>query len=287
MIPESSPTRWATSEGVFLFQVPEEGSILSTEVIILLSSSLYAISIFFDQGEIKFSEEMLSIISLNFHPPHSMDEPENDKEQGFVVHSSFDRGICFQSIFHAASISNELSEFENAFLESVVNNLHNTLEREGRSVSDIPFLKDRKIINEIEEMLKDIDTKYKSLVASWSLAQGSESQTSRYDFTNVVYNGKIRMEELLYDLGERAIEAFNELLMSKHEKTILYRIAKSLVSLSNLLYEKELTETTDLLKFSHSEIILEANQSKKLFRLDVRSYEIDGEEYCDITIMSN
>jgi hypothetical protein len=182
---------------------------------------------------------------------------------------------------------NELSEFENAFLESVVNNLHNTLEREGRSVSDIPFLKDRKIINEIEEMLKDIDTKYKSLVASWSLAQGSESQTSRYDFTNVVYNGKIRMEELLYDLGERAIEAFNELLMSKHEKTILYRIAKSLVSLSNLLYEKELTETTDLLKFSHSEIILEANQSKKLFRLDVRSYEIDGEEYCDITIMSN
>jgi hypothetical protein len=75
--------------------------------------------------------------------------------------------------------------------------------------------------------------------------------------------------------------------MSKEEKIILYKIAKSLVSLSNLLYDSEIDKTTDHLKFSHSEIILEANHSKKLFRLDVRSYELEGEEFCDITIMSN
>lgn len=287
MLLETGPTRWATSEGVFLFQVPEVGSILKTEIIMLLSSSLYAISIFFDQGEIKFDEDNLTIISLNFHPPHSIEDSNNDKKEGYVVHSSFNQGICFQSIFHAENITNELSEFEKAFLESVVNNLHSTLEKEGRNVSSIPFLRDRKIINEIELMLQDIDSKYKSLVASWSLAQGNDCQSSRFDFTNVLYNGKIKMEELFYDLGERAIESFNELLMSKEEKIILYKIAKSLVSLSNLLYEKELTDTKDKLKFSHSEIILEANQSKKLFRLDVRSYEIDNEEYCDITIMSN
>ena len=89
MLLGSGPTRWASSEGVFLFQVPEEGSILSTEIIMLLSSSLYAISIFFDKGEIKFDEDNLTIISLNFHPPHTMEDSNNEKEGGYVISFSW------------------------------------------------------------------------------------------------------------------------------------------------------------------------------------------------------
>jgi len=280
------PLRWASSEGVFLFQVPDEDHMLPTEIVILLSSSLYAIQIFFNKGEIRFNNEDLSIIKLSFHPPYTSQEIE-DKNQGYVVHSSFKDGICFQSIFHAQEITNQLSEFETAFLDSVVNNLLDTLAKEGRSVSDIPFLKDRRVINEIEEMLHEIDNKYSSLAASWSLVVGPDSEMTRFEFTNVLYNGKIRVEELFYDLGDRAIESFNQLLMSNEEKNVLYKIAKSLVNLSGLLYEKQTNDshTEDHLKFSHSEIILESNITKRLFRLDVRSYEIEGEPYCDITIM--
>ncbi len=280
----SRPLRWASSEGVFLFQVPDEEHMLSTEIVILLSSSLYAIQIFFNKGEIRFNNEDLTIIKLNFHPPFTSQGSGN---QGYVVHSSFKEGICFQSIFYAQEVTNQLSEFEAAFLDSVVNNLLDTLAKEGRSVSDIPFLKDRQVIDEIEEMLHEIDNKYLSLAASWSLVIGPESENTRFEFTNVLYNGKIRVEELFYDLGDRAIESFNQLLLSKEEKNVLYKIAKSLVNLSGLLYEQHIDDShkEDLLKFSHSEIILESNITKRLFRLDVRSYEIEGEAYCDITIM--
>ncbi|NHJ32407.1 MAG: hypothetical protein FK732_06065 [Asgard group archaeon] len=280
------PLRWASSEGVFLFQVPDEEHFLPTEIVILLSSSLYAIQIFFNKGEIKFNNEDLSIIKLSFHPPHTEQE-DADESHGYVVHSSFKDGICFQSIFNAHEVTNQLSEFETAFLDSVVSNLLATLEKEGRTVSDIPFLKDRKVIDEIEEMLHEIDNKYKSLAASWSLVIGPESEYTRFEFTNVLYNGKIRIEELFYDLGDRAIESFNQLLMSNEEKNILYKIAKSLVNLSGLLYERKTddSQVEDKLKFSHSEIILESNITKRLFRLDVRSYEIEDEAFCDITIM--
>ena len=215
-----------------------------------------------------------------------MQEDEN-KKQGFVIHSSFKDGICFQSIFSASEVTDQLSEFETAFLDSVVNNLLDTLVKEGRSVSDIPFLKDRRIIDEIEEMLHEIDNKYQSLAASWSLAVGPDCESTRFHFTDVLYNGKIRVEELLYGLGDRAIESFNQLLMSNEEKNVLYKIAKSLVNLSGLLYERKTSESLieDKLKFYHSEIILESAITKRLFRLDVRSYEIDNEQFCDITIM--
>ncbi|MBK5113849.1 MAG: hypothetical protein KGD59_01810 [Candidatus Heimdallarchaeota archaeon] len=280
------PLRWASSEGVFLFQVPDEELFLQTEIVILLSSSLYAIQIFFNKGEIRFNNEDLNITKLSFHPPFSSQENE-DESPGFVVHSSFKGGICFQSIFHSHETTNQLSEFETAFLDSVVSNLLDTLEKEGRSVSDIPFLKDRRVIDEIEEMLHEIDNKYKSLAASWSLVTGSDSDNTRFEFSHVLYNGKIKVEELLYDLGDRAIESFNQLLMGNEEKNVLYKIAKSLVNLSSLLYEKQTddSQNEDKLKFSHSEIILESVITKRLFRLDVRSYEIDDEPYCDITIM--
>ncbi|MBN1328948.1 MAG: hypothetical protein JXA54_05700 [Candidatus Heimdallarchaeota archaeon] len=286
---EIRPTRWVTSEGVFLFQVPEEGSILPIEITMLLSSSLYAISVFFEYEQIKFEEEFMTIVRINFHHPFDTSNisEENDEEQGYVIHSSFKDNICCQSVFLALQINNQLSEFEKAFLDSVVSNLLETLRKEGRNVSDIPFLQNRFIIDETENMLQEIDTKYQSLVASWSLAYGFDCEMSKFDFINVLYNGKIRVEELFYDLGDRAIESFNQLLMSKEEKIILYKIAKSLVSLSSLLYEEEMKELEDKLKFSHSEIILESNQSKKLYRLDVRHYDLDGESFCDITIMSN
>ncbi|NHJ86774.1 MAG: hypothetical protein FK734_15025 [Asgard group archaeon] len=280
------PMRWATSEGVFLFQVPQDERIISTDIILLLSSSLYAISIFFEDGHIKFNDENSAIIRINFHPPLSNEEQEID-EEGYVIHSSFSNGICFQSIFLAEEINNQLSEFERAFLDSVVNNLLARLKEEGREVSDIPFLRDRAVIDEIEGMLHEIDSKYKSLVASWSLAVGPDCDDNRFDFTEIQYNGKIKVEDLFYDLGERAIESFNQLLMSKEEKIVLYKIAKGLVGLSGLLYENELEQHQDHLNFAHSEIILESSITKKLYRLDVRSYEVDEEQYCDITIMSN
>ncbi|MCG3253986.1 MAG: hypothetical protein KAX09_09055 [Candidatus Heimdallarchaeota archaeon] len=278
------PLRWASSEGVFLFQVPDDEHLLSTEIVILLSSSLYAIQIFFNKGQIKFNNEDLNIIKLTFHPPYTTEE---DEKKGYVIHSAFKDSICVQSIFLADQATNQLSEFESAFLDSVVNNLLETLVKEGRSVSDIPFLKDRRIIDEIEEMLHEIDNKYQSLAASWSLAVGPDGETTRFDFPHVLYNGKIRVEELFYDLGDRAIESFSQLLMSNEEKNVLYKIAKSLVNLSSLLYENQQTESIkeDKLNFSHSEIILESTITKRLFRLDVRSYEIDDEPYCDITIM--
>ncbi|MHA1211472.1 MAG: hypothetical protein ACTSSH_03330 [Candidatus Heimdallarchaeota archaeon] len=282
------PTRWGTSEGVFLFQVPEIEGLLSTEVIMLLSSSLYAISVFFEQSQLKFDQDSMSIVKINFHPPFDTEEEvTTDENQGFVIHSSFKDDICFQSVFNAKDVNDQLSEFEKVFLESVVNNILERLKKEGRTVSDIIFLRDRIIINEIESMFNEIDTKYQSLVASWSLSQGVDDETQSFDFSNILYNGKIRVEELFYDLGDRAIESFNELVMSKDEKMILYRIAKSLVSLSNLLYEEELKNLEDKLKFSHSEIILESIQTKKLYRLDVRSYDIEEESFCDITIMTN
>ena len=278
------PLRWASSEGVFLFQVPDDEHLLSTEIVILLSSSLYAIQIFFNKGQIKFNNEDLNIIKLTFHPPYTTEE---DEKKGYVIHSAFKDSICVQSIFLADQATNQLSEFESAFLDSVVNNLLETLVKEGRNVSDIPFLKDRRIIDEIEEMLHEIDNKYQSLAASWSLAVGPDGETTRFDFPHVLYNGKIRVEELFYDLGDRAIESFSQLLMSNEEKNVLYKIAKSLVNLSSLLYENQQTESIkeDKLNFSHSEIILESTITKRLFRLDVRSYEIDDEPYCDITIM--
>jgi hypothetical protein len=285
MMLKPGPTRWATSDGVFLFQVPEVGGILPIDTAMLLSSSLHAISIFFETCEIKFSDDALSIIRINFHPPFANES--DTKNQGYVIHSTFNQGLCFQSSFYANEINNELSEFEKAFLDSVANNLINRLISEGRPISDIPYLQNQTIIRDIEAMFHEIDTNYQSLVASWSLSQGPDCQNSRFDFIDVLYSGKIRMEELFYDLGERAIESYNMLLMSKEEKIILYKIAKSLVSLANLLYDGNTNKTKDELKFSHSEIILEANQSKKLYRLDVRSYELEGEEFCDITIMSN
>ena len=77
-------------------------------------------------------------------------------------------------------------------------------------------------------------------------------------------------------------------MLSKEEKIILYKIAKSLVSLSGLIYENQETnqQTKDTLKFYHSEILLESLVTKKKYRLDVRSYDIEGESYCDLTIMS-
>ncbi|NPE08249.1 MAG: hypothetical protein GNW80_08205 [Asgard group archaeon] len=268
----SGPLRWASSEGVFLFQVPDDEHLLSTEIVILLSSSLYAIQIFFNKGQIKFNNEDLNIIKLSFHPPYTTQEDEDEKK-GYVIHSAFKDGICVQSIFLADQATNQLSEFESAFLDSVVNNLLETLVKEGRSVSDIPFLKDRRVIDEIEEMLHEIDTKYQSLAASWSLAVGPDAETTRFDFPHVLYNGKIRVEELFYDLGDRAIESFSQLLMSNEEKNVLYKIAKSLVNLSGLLYENQKTDSIkeDKLNFSHSEIILESTITKRLFRLDVRS----------------
>ena len=283
----NKPLRWALSEGAFLFQVPDLEGFIPTDTIILLSSTLYAIEIFFEKGEIKFFNDNLSIIRINFHPPLIAEGTiENESTQGYVIHSAYKDGLCFQSIFLADEINNQLSEFEKAFLDSIVNNLLNTLTQHKRKVSDIPFLKDRVIIKDIEMMLNEIDTKYQSLVASWTLSLDPNVNQNRFEFGDVLYNGKIRVEEMFYDLGERAIESYNQLMMSKEEKIILYKIAKSLINLSGLLYEDYLQSADIQLKFFHSEIILESNVTKKLFRLYVRSYEIDGEPYCDITILS-
>jgi len=90
---------------------------------------------------------------------------------------------------------------------------------------------------------------------------------------------------LFYDLGDRAIESFNQILLDKEGKMVLYKIAKSLVGLSSLLYGND-NISDDKLNFAQSEIILEAEHSKKLYRLDVRSYDVEGEAFCDITIMA-
>jgi hypothetical protein len=279
--------RWASSEGAFLFQVPDEDTMFPLETTILLSSSLFAIAIFLEHGQLKFNDEQLNIIRLNFPPPFNLETEEGQEtnNEGYVIHSSYKGDFCFQSIFHAGEITNELSEFEKAFLDSVVNNVLDKLAREGRSVSDIPFLKDRVIINEVEEMLREIDNKYKSLAASWSLSIGPESEISRFDFTDVYYNGKIQVKDLFYDLGDRALESFNQILLDKEGKIVLYKIAKSLVGLSSLLFGDD-NISDDKLNFAQSEIILEAVHSKQLYRLDVRSYDVDGEAFCDITIMA-
>ena len=81
------PLRWASSEGVFLFQVPDDEHLLSTEIVILLSSSLYAIQIFFNKGQIKFNNEDLNIIKLSFHPPYTTQEEEDEKKDtSSIVH---------------------------------------------------------------------------------------------------------------------------------------------------------------------------------------------------------
>jgi len=284
---DTGPLRWASSEGAFLFQVPDEGSMFPLETTILLSSTLFAISIFLEHGQLKFNGEELNIIRLNFHPPHNLevDDEQVADQDSYVIHSSYKGSFCFQSIFCGDDITNELSEFEKAFLDSVVNNVLDKLAKEGRSVSDIPFLKDRVIINEVEEMLNEIDNKYKSLAASWALSVGPEDEASRFDFHDVYYNGKIQVKDLFYDLDDRAIEAFNQILLDNEGKMILYKIAKSLVGLSSLLYGDD-NISEDKLNFAQSEIILEAENSKKLYRLDVRAYDVEGEAFCDITIMA-
>lgn len=287
---EKESLRWASSDGAFLFQVPYEETMFSLETSILLSSSLYAISIFLEKGDLSFGGEKLSIIRLNFHPPIPDNKEEassGENEEGYVIHSTYKGGFGFQSIFHASDITNELSEFEKAFLESVVNHVLETLDKSGFSVSDIPFLQDNVVINDVEKMLQEIDTKYKSLAASWVLAAGPNCEENRYDFSNVCYHGKIKVKDLFYDLDEQAIESLDKLLLSKEGKMTLFRIAKSLVGLSGLLYSDEKSEkiSDEELNFAHSEIILETSQSKRLFRLDVRAYDIDEEQYCDITIM--
>ena len=285
---DTGPLRWASSEGAFLFQVPDEDSMFPLETTILLSSTLFAISIFLEHGQLKFNGEELGIIRLNFHPPHNydVDAEQEPTQESFVIHSSYKDSFCFQSIFCGGEITNELSEFEKAFLDSVVNNVLDKLAKEGRSVSDIPFLKDRVIIDEVEEMLGEIDNKYKALAASWALSIGPDSsELSRFDFTDVYYNGKIQVKDLFYDLGDRAIESFNQILLDKEGKMVLYKIAKSLVGLSSLLYGDD-NITEDKLNFAQSEIILEAENSKKLYRLDVRAYDVEGEAFCDITIMA-
>jgi len=285
---EKSSLRWASSDGAFLFQVPYEETMFPLETVILLSSSLYAISVFLEKGNLSFGGEKLSIIRLNFHPPISEEDiADEELQEKYVIHSAFHDGFCFQSIFHESDITNEHSEFEKAFLESVVNHVLETLDKSGFHVSDIPFLQDNVVINDVEEMLHEIDTKYKSLVASWSLAGGADCEDNRFDFSSVHYNGKIKVKDLFYDLDENAIEAIDELLLGKEGKMTLFRIAKSLVGLSGLLYSDESTEkiSDEELNFAHSEIILETADSKRLFRLDVRAYTIDEEQYCDITIM--
>ena len=290
---ENSSLRWASSDGAFLFQVPHEEAMLPLETVILLSSSLYAISIFLEKGDIAIGGEKLSIIRLNFHPPileehETESEEEEEQQERYVIHSAFKDGFCFQSIFSAKEITNEQSEFEKAFLESVVNHVLETLDKAGFHVADIPFLQDNIVINDVEEMLREIDTKYKTLVASWSLATDSFNNTSRFDFSNVHYNGKIKVKDLFYDLDEKAIEAIDEILQSKEGKMTLFRIAKALVGLSGLLYSEEESEKisdVEQLNFAHSEIILETSESKRLFRLDVRAYTIEDEQYCDITVM--
>jgi len=79
------PLRWASSEGVFLFQVPDDEQLLPIEIVILLSSSLYAIQIFFNKGQIKFNNEDLNIIKLSFHPPYTTQE-EEDEKKGSIAH---------------------------------------------------------------------------------------------------------------------------------------------------------------------------------------------------------
>ncbi len=287
---EKGSLRWASSDGAFLFQVPYEETMFSLETSILLSSCLYAISIFLEKGDLSFGGERLSIIRLNFHPPIPEDGEESsdeENEEGYVIHSTYKSGFGFQSIFHTSEITNELSEFEKAFLESVVNHVLDTLDKAGFHVSDIPFLQDNVVINDVEQMLQEIDTKYKSLAASWALAADSNCEDNRYDFSNVYYHGKINVKDLFYDLAEHADESIDELLLSKEGKMTLFRIAKSLVGLSGLLYSDDNSEkiSDEELNFAHSEIILETSQSKRLFRLDVRAYNIVEEQYCDITIM--
>ncbi len=285
--------RCASSDGAFLFQVPHDETMFSLETSILLSSSLYAISVFLERGDLSFGGEKLSIIRLNFHPPipdNEDDEEEasdEENEEGYVIHSIYKNGFGFQSIFHTSEITNELSEFEKAFLESVVNHVLEKLAKAGFQVSDIPFLQDNVVINDVEQMLNEIDVKYKSLAASWALAADSNCEDNRYDFSNVYYHGKINVKDLFYDLAEHADESIDKLLLSKEGKMTLFRIAKSLVGLSGLLYSDENTEkiSDEELNFAHSEIILETSQSKRLFRLDVRAYNIIEEQYCDITIM--
>ncbi|HUU77641.1 MAG TPA: hypothetical protein VMX55_04795 [candidate division Zixibacteria bacterium] len=281
---EIGPLRWASSEGVFLFQVPYEERLFSLETVILLSSSLYAIQIFLDKGDLSFLGEKLSILKLNFHPPFP--EEEQAEQERYVVHSTIKDGFCIQSIFLAEEISNVMSEFEKAFLDSVANHVLETLDKEGRHISDIPFLQNKVVIDDVEAMLFEIDTNYKSLAASWSIAAGSDC-TSKFNFADVFYNGKIQVRDLFYDLAERAMETFDQLLLGKEEKITLFKIARSLLNLSGLLYSKDTDKkiTDEQLNFSHSEIILEAVNSKKLYRLDVRAYTIDDEQFCDITIM--
>jgi hypothetical protein len=280
--------RWASSEGAFLFQVPEEEWLFTQETIILLSSGIYAFIVYLAQGDIKLNGENLSIIRINVHPPFltSSEQDSKPQQEGYVIHSSYKDGFCLQSIFNENDITPELSQFEKALLDSVVENVLERLAQAGRHVSDIPFLRDQTIIHEIEDMLEEIDNKYKALAASWVLSRGPECE-DLFSFSNVHYNGKIQVADMMYDLGEKAFESIDEFLFSKEEKIVLYKIARSLLGLSSLIFEgQEVNSYQDPDVFTHTEIIVETNKTKKLYRLDVRSYGIEDVPFCDVTIMS-
>lgn len=280
--------RWASVDGAYLFQIPEEARDIPSDVLVLLSGGLAAISVFLTKKNLTFMDEKLSIIRMNFHPPLPEDAtaPTIDKPE-YVVHIACREGFCFQSIFQTQDISNTLSEFENAFLESVVENVLENLHETGHRPSDLMFLDKTKYIGDISKMLHEIDTKYTVLAESWALTQNVEDVQNRYSFTDVLYNGKIRISNLLYDLTERAIESFDQLKLEKPEKIVLYKIAKGLLNLPTIIYGEEKKEQQlDDLDFSHSEIILESQTSKELYRLDVRTYAIEGEQFCDITVLT-
>ncbi|MEA2071833.1 MAG: hypothetical protein U9O98_11165 [Asgard group archaeon] len=281
--------RWVTADGLYLFQVPEEDWLIDKDTVVLLSSSLYALSVYLAKGQLKFNGENLAVVRMTFHPPipkeGTIDIPD---EEHYVIHIAYENGLCIHSLFRQKDISKNKSEFETAFLESVAQNIVENLHKKNRNVSDIPFLRDQHFIHEIEQMFKEIDKKYSSLASDWTLAQGVEEQDKRFSFTNVRYNGKIRVENMLYDLGERAIESFDSLLLSKEEKITLYKMAKSLISQASIMYQGADTKEesyVNQLNFAQTEIIFESQQTNQLYRLDVRSYDIEGDQMCDITVM--
>ncbi|MBD3191414.1 MAG: hypothetical protein GF308_12270 [Candidatus Heimdallarchaeota archaeon] len=280
--------RWASVDGAYLFQIPDDSQEIPSDVLVLLSGGLAAISVFLTKKNLTFKNEKLSIIRMDFHPPLPEEATTpTTNEPEYVVHIACRESFCFQSIFRTQDISNTLSEFENAFLESVIDNVLEKLHEAGYHASDLMFLNQAKYIGDISKMLHEIDTKYTVLAESWTLTQDVEEVQNRYSFTDVLYNGKIRISDLLYDLTERALESFDQLKLDKPEKIVLYKIAKGLLNLPTIIYgeEKKEKQLGDL-GFSHSEIILESQQSKTLYRLDVRTYAIEGEQFCDITILT-
>jgi hypothetical protein len=259
--------------------------LISYENLILLSSSLWTINIYLAQNDLQFNNEPLSIVRLHFHPPL---EASQDNGYGYIMHTTFKNGISLSSLFKESEMTSpELSKFENVFLESVVDNILHNLEKEGRKPSDIAYLQRRTIIDDVEVMLSEIDTKYQSLVQSWFLTL-DEQESSDFEFDDVCFHGKISIDDLLSDNIAGATVSFERVILGHEQKLILYRIAKSLVGLSNLLYgeeEEETSPSTDQLNFIRAEIILKTSISENYYRLDIRSYSIEAKQICDITIM--